>query len=407
MKGIKLFGFTALAALALVALVGAASASASQFRAEKYEATLHGSPVTQQVIKVGGGNLKCKSVDLSGGLVSASSALPVTPSFVGTCTYMGVKATVRPNSCQYVFNSTNESAPFTGTLDIQCSKGGDAIVIDAPGFPCKVSIPAQTGLAGVEYANSGLNANRSVAATLNVSKLKYTLDNFGCWPGEVGTHEDGSITGTFNMRATLNPESEQKVGFYLANEQVAPGQAMLRAEKFPMFAKAPKENAYLQTVGYPINGMMTVELENFPTATGSIILNPVFSGYTYFGIKVDFESNGCYFVVNLTSETTGTADIVCEGGQTMTVKAVSSNCLEKIPAQTGRNAVTLENLGTGATRTVKVSLALSGLKYTASGTECGNTGTFEDGKLTVGGSQLTGYINQWGVLGAQEGIWIE
>jgi hypothetical protein len=405
MKSIRTLGLLAIAAMALIAFTGAGTASASQFRAEKYPASIVGSQVVQPVITLSGGNIKCPKNYLSGTLVSASGELPVDPTSSGTCTAFGVKTTISTNSCKFVFNSTNESAPYSGTFGVACSKGGDSILYDAPSLPCKVTIPAQASLGSVEFANTGINAHRAVTATLQVSNLKYTKTGVGC-PGQ-GTFETGKITGSYSIEARSKAEPENaeeegiRNGFYLANEQVAPGPALLRAELFPVKVAGSAFGTSLETpAGYQINGNLGLET-SLSAASGVLNLTPGFSGFTYFGSKVVFTNNGCYLAAHLSSEITGTADIVCPAGQSISVKSVSSNCVENILPQTGLNAVGFKNIGTETTRAVEITLALTGMKYTTSGSECPKAGSFE------GGLKSTVPLKGFNAGGGQEGIWTE
>jgi len=400
MKHIRALKLTVLCAVLGLALVGAASASASQFRAEKYEAVVSGKQTTQVVATLSGGTLKCSTPGLSGGLVSASSSLPLTPAFSG-CMAFGVKANVSPNSCQYVFNSTNEAAPFTGTLDVYCTKGGDAIVFDAPSLPCKVEIPAQSGRSA-SYTNTGINANRKIEAALNFSNLKYTKTGAGC-PEGPGSYETGKVNGTYILSAEVEPESLIKNGLYLGKEQVA-AEPKIRAEKYPVyFDSAYSGSTWFGLNPYMVTGSMRTE-GSLSAASADVSLTPIFSGFTYFGNTVNVSTNGCSFKLHAISELAGTASLICPAGKEITLKATSSNCLVTLPAQSDIGGVKYENSGTGTGRIVYSTLGLSGLKYTATGSECGPNGTFENGKFS---SVVRLQGHEGSTSGPAIGTWIE
>jgi len=386
-----------------VALTAVSAASASQFRAEKYEAVVTGKQTSQVVITLKGGNIKCNTTSgiLTGGLVSASSSIPLTPNFPN-CTAFGVKANVSVNSCQFVFNSTNESAPFTGSFDIQCAKGGDAIVFDAFSYPCKVEIPAQTGRAPVSYTNTGINANRKVEAVLNFTNLKYTKTGIGCPEGQ-GTLETGKVTGTYTLSAEVEPESLKKNGLYLGNEQVE-AEPKIRAEKYPVYYDFGYTGVTTFNVNpYLIKGTMRTE-GSLSAASADVTLTPGFSGFTYFGSAVTVAPNGCTFKVHASSEWAGTASIICPAGKSISLKASSSNCVVTVPAHSGPSSVSFENSGAGTARIIYATVSLSSMKYTAAGTECGPNGTFENGSFT---SYVRLQGHEGSTSGPAVGTWIE
>ncbi len=391
-------------AFALAALLGAGSASASQFRSEAYPATLSGSQTSQQLITVSSGSIKCNTVTLSGQLASATSTMPVTPKFSG-CGAFGVKATVSANSCQYSFASTNESPPYAGTLGVACSNGGDAISIQPNGLDCQVLIPIQGGLGTVELQNTGLNANRRVAATVNVSNLEYTESGSECTAP--GTRKTGSLTGSYSVGGQT--EGGGKQGVYLANEQVPAGPVLLRAESFPAIVESSMSDVILWTNTYTgIRGSLQLNGE-VTAASSDVNLTPSFYGFRAFGVSVPFKNNGCYFRLHVGSETAGTVSIVCEkAGSAITLSTIGMDCEVQIPAQANLGSVSLQNTGSGATRAIDVTLNLGGIDYTETGNECAGSGAYSNGSLsTAFGQPLGGYEVIGGWRGGQQGIWLE
>jgi hypothetical protein len=384
--------------LVLMAFVGVASASASQFRAEKYEASVTGSQVTQQTIVLNGAKVTCQKFALSGGLASAASVLPLTPS--GTsCKFAGLSATINPQSCQIALSSTNNTPPYTGSWGVNCSKGGDAISIAAPTMPCTVTIPAQAGHNSVEFGSSGLNANRRITASLNVSGMEYTEMGSGC-PGGAGTFGNGTVTGSYSLGGET-PGGGPKIGVYIANEQIAAGPTEVRAESFPL-GLLGEGTAKLTAAGFNLGGSLGLRGE-LSASSSTVKLT---TGWSKWNATVT--GNGCYFVAHLASETTGSMDVACEkAGSAITFNVSGSLCKIEIPAQTGLNALGFTNEGSGATRSILTKLQITGMTYTQTGVACsGGSGTFKNGLLTSE-VLLPGYENLGGTFGAQEGAWLE
>jgi hypothetical protein len=143
------------------------------------------------------------------------------------------------------------------------------------------------------------------------------------------------------------------------------------------------------------------------TSATTIRVAPTYSGCTFVGLNSTITTNGCEYLFHVPATagvTTGTVDIVCTGSNEITVTAPNpalgkAKCIVHVPPQTGLGVVTYSNLGAGATREVKVSVKLTGLKYsqTAGVAESGNcetkdnttTGTYE-GSATVTGETHEG-----------------
>jgi hypothetical protein len=392
-------------AVAITALLGAASASASQFRAETYPATISGAQVTIQKMTTGvGGTAKCSTATVSGSLSAASGALTLTPVYAG-CKVYGVSATVNVNSCGYTLHSTNEAPPFVGTVDIACTKSGDAIEINPTGLECQLKLPAQTGLAKVEYENTGFNKARAIQVTYNVTSLRYTETGVGCpTPGE---HSDGTWQGSSKLEALTGVEGSRQ-GLYLANEQIAAGPTLLRAENYPAFVGSNSNSStLLKTNNYPIKGTFALEYASLSTASNELAIEPRLSGFRWYGILVTFNNNGCYFVMHFASEASGTLDLKCPVGSAITMTPPGSTCQLQIPAQSGLGDVSFQNVGTGTSRTVQVSLDLHGFEYSETGGSCSPEGTFENGALSSVVT-LQGFDSVAERRGTrQEGIWLE
>lgn len=154
----------------------------------------------------GGISTTCKQADFNGTISAATSALPLTASY-GECKSGTPPALVKMNTCGYTLNVLNASAPYSGSLDVACTKAGDAIEVrsyasvakmeeDKP--ICIASIGAQSGLSSVGLANLGSGSSRAVDVTPNLSGYTYNYSRLSAvcpGSGTGGTFSDGKYVG--------------------------------------------------------------------------------------------------------------------------------------------------------------------------------------------------------------------
>ena len=402
MNRIKTMGLVVVAALALTALLGAASASASQFRAEGYPTAIAGTQGTAQklVFGPGGAVSKCSTIATSGTASAASSALSQATTYKG-CTLGGLSATVSANSCTSTLHSTNEAAPYTGTMDIACGKAGDAIEITQG--TCVIQIPAQSSLAGVEFTNAGTKSSRTITVTYNISGLSYTGGS-GCAKSLVGAFSNGTLTGSSTLKGSVG---QRAVGVYLANEQIDD----------PAGFKAGKYSAivdHVSTTAFKIVYLGTTLKCNTNVGTGTLAgpsfqldQSMSFAGCAAGGIEFAVNMNGCYFTpyVSTVSGATATGGIAvrcASPGQEITLKP-PIGCQLRIPAQNPGGTVGYANTEFGGVPVVQANIAVSGLQYTAEG--CGSAGSYSDGSLSTDW-RLSAYVDNGGSKGAQTAFWI-
>ena len=101
------------------------------------------------------------------------------------------------------------------------------------------------------------------------------------------------------------------------------------------------------------------------------------------------EPNGCTYLFNIGTGTTGDMDIVCPAGREMTLTEGTTNpglmCVIHIPPQSDiAGTVTYATVGAGATREVTVNAELSGVDYShTAGTAFGKciSGTGKNGTI--------------------------
>lgn len=399
MKRLKVLGAGVIMTLALTALLGASSASASQFRSEIYPVAVSGEQVASQKITTSGGITKCSTATLAGSVTAASSALSVTPTYSGCKAFGQEGVTIKLNSCHYTFHSTNESAPYTGTMDVACENPWEVIEINVAPTGCKVAIPVQSALASIAFANTGVGTGRSITATWNVSGLKYTESVSGCLGKERGKQrEDGTYVGSTSLKAAAGH------GLYLANEQQEEGAPFFRAESYPATVKAVANEVKLSTnkgsmACGTINGAGTLTGPLSKFEMGATWVN----GCTLAGHLYTVAMNGCSFVTQVSggSPFPGLLGVTCgEVGKAITM--TYEGCVISLPPQQGV-ALTITNNGTGSTRGVQAKSSAENLTYTIGPINCGITpGTFSNGIL-LSTWQLSGFTAE----GLQQGVWVE
>lgn len=190
MRSIKILALAAVAALAMTAFVGISSASAAQFQAEEYPATVTGATLESHHLTVNEASFNCEKAAFEGELPEASETLTVTPELEG-CTFLNVTGVPwQMNGCKYRFHAG-------GTMDITgCSNG-----LHLAAFGCDITIPPQNGLGSIKYENVGEEESaQEIVVVANISGLKYTQQGGWCVGGE-GTFSNGSYWGTWKVSA--------------------------------------------------------------------------------------------------------------------------------------------------------------------------------------------------------------
>jgi hypothetical protein len=379
---IRHLGFAVLAAMVLTAVAGAGTASATQFRSEAYPTTLNATQTTQHKLKVVSGTVQCTTANMTGTLSAASSSASLTPE-MKSCTAFGLSGVPVVNSCKYLLSSTNEAEPFTGTMDITCSKEGDAIEVKALGG-CVLRVPAQKGLA-VSFANSEFlvrSRNRTITATINATGIKYTLTG-PCPNGGSGSYENGTLTGASVIKGYDAP-AEHAWGVYLAGSQVdAP--PLFSTEGGSGVTTGPTSMSMSFGGTTPSCGEFEASA-SFPFAHDRVNLK-VAKWNCYYGTAFSVNPNGCTLVLQATTSEKenawGVMNIECPVGATIKFASFFGQCNVSIPAQTNRAKLTFNTVGAGKERKVVTGMGVIGIKYTATGVPSGCNGTLENGSLSA------------------------
>jgi hypothetical protein len=167
-----------------------------------FETETLGAPVQMEpdkafnILTTGGGSAK---VECGSALFTAStqstSAFRLNAA-LDECTYGGLNATVKMNSCYYVLNVANANPPYSGSMGIGCEKTGDAVEVSVS--VCTVTVPAQTPSGTAEYENRGTGSSRSVHVSGSANNVLIEKKGLGC--GFVEKEAD-SFGGAFMLTA--------------------------------------------------------------------------------------------------------------------------------------------------------------------------------------------------------------
>jgi hypothetical protein len=201
----------ALLALALTGVAPSGAAARTEFEAAEYIAAISGEQVGAHELTLEGEvKVKCSHVTFSGELAERSEALTVTPSF-SECTALGLAATVKANSCQYVLEGGKETAEhqLEGTTDVSCPTGQNIVVL-ADAEKCEAKIGTQTGLSAVTIHSENEATPANIKAEQKLSSIHYTVskDEGACPFVGTGEKTNGSLTATSTFKASFESEAE-------------------------------------------------------------------------------------------------------------------------------------------------------------------------------------------------------
>jgi hypothetical protein len=189
MKYVKSMGIALVAALALTAFAGVASASAAEFHTSVGSAALTGAQSEAHVFKVQGQSVTCSTAKFTGTAAAAghSATQQMHPEYSG-CTAFGFPASVATAGCQYNFHATG------GTVDLEsCTAGQIVITVNVTGVAkCVVNVKGQTGINGQTYTNQAENKSL-VVGTASTNIAANVVTSTGLCPLTTG-----ETTSTYN-----------------------------------------------------------------------------------------------------------------------------------------------------------------------------------------------------------------
>ncbi|HWO47929.1 MAG TPA: hypothetical protein VNM41_07690 [Solirubrobacterales bacterium] len=196
----------ALLAVAVAVVVGAApaSASAAEFKAGAYPATLTGSQLAGERIQTffGGSEVVCETATLAGTLAAASAEVLVHPVF-GTCKAFGfVSATFTTTGCNYKVHvgALEGTDIWDGSYDIVC-EAGKSIRVTAG--TCELEIKSVNGIKELDLIDeTGAAADMTWRPLLANIPYTVTKDGVGCPLASTGNFNNGSGIGRYTVTAT-------------------------------------------------------------------------------------------------------------------------------------------------------------------------------------------------------------
>jgi hypothetical protein len=365
--------------LAMMAFAGVGTASASKLHATNYAASVNGSDSEffGHRISLAGQVLQCNGSSLTGGLSEPTSTLG-TYAADTTCNYWGEPA-LEMNGCGFTFGFGSDAGHFgrySGTAEIG-PPGCGPITLNSKN--CKVTIKPQTGgVANYENIPGGVS---EVSASVEIDDLEYTQSGAFCTNG---TFANGVYTGTWKL------SSPGAVGLFVEEDPHTP---KFEAESYPATEVGTQDASSPQKMtmqGASVTCKEVTYSGSLSAASTAMTVTPSYSGCSAFGfLEATVNANGCSFVMNAGSalgggKYQGTENISCPVGKSIEISA--QTCKVSIPAQSGLSSASYETGSSSGQETVKASLNVSGLKYTAtSGFLCPLTGgTFTNGKQSGG-----------------------
>jgi len=203
MRYAKALGLAFVAMLALNA-VAATAASADDFTAEKYPATLTGTndPGFQNEFSSTVGTFRCTETKYMATIAGATTSLTASPSFSG-CAAFGFPFVIDMNGCTLKFNV---GAGTTGDVDLVCPAGAEVTMTanSAGTTKCTVHIPSQSFASGVTYSNTGAGATREVNISGNISNALMYKHTAGTG---IGVCTTGSGSGSYAGSGLITGET--------------------------------------------------------------------------------------------------------------------------------------------------------------------------------------------------------
>jgi hypothetical protein len=201
--------------LALMVLaLAATNASAAQFKAESYPASLTGNQLgtgtggtpgeSGTILSFEGQMTECGSGGFTGELKAASTQVSINQ-FGASCTAFGfMTASLSWNGCSYRLNVGSGSVDsYSGTIDFVCPAGQKIVIT---GGECEIQIGAQSNLSTVSYENLTTEKPQKLRVVFNVSGFTYTKvkDGFLCPLNGTGVANDGKLVGGTKVSATAS-----------------------------------------------------------------------------------------------------------------------------------------------------------------------------------------------------------
>ena len=411
MRSIKTLGLATVVAMALVALVGAASASAKVFKSETVSTSLSAKNVKSTSLQLDGETWTCnvERISFSTSLPTGSASELIAHTWNPGCVFLGQESTWDYKFCNYTINApTGES--MQGTIDMT---GCEALVYDRQGgLSCHVEIPSQT-LGPVEFVNEGSGTTKTIKLVLAIKEITYTRTGAGCF-GPVGTFSNGKYSGEWSISGT---GAGQQVSVWVDKESPPP--THFSVESKPAFfsgqlATSSPAGFYL----YPVTAISckkyTLNGETESAAPETLFLTPSYGECKFTsgssGQVVSTSMGSCSYAYHVSGKLDIIGGAACESNP-ITIKGElwGQSCTITIGPQTGLSGLNYAAGGSGSTRYITSNGKAEGLTFTVSGKQwelCPQYGTFNNSGF-VGLSSYTMKLTATTLFKQPQGLWLE
>jgi hypothetical protein len=381
-------------------------------------AVLTAEQIEKHLFTTSAGTVQCSTLTFEGTVsgdpaeITANSAT-LTATGSG-CQAFGLAAQVRLNGCKYIVTG-GQPEPLTALVDISGCTAGKQIEVNAGFGGCIATVPEQSGLSHITFANKA-GPPEDVEAQLTISSIKYELHGGLCGHPTTVTTSNGSYAGKATARVYEDAGAEattqhghqfwrskhnsEQLELGVANSELHVGERE-KGEGAVFTAEQLAQNLLTTSAGTV--ACSTAAFEG--TVTGdpskitaeSVTLTATYSGCQAFGLAAQVRMNGCKYVVTggQPEPLTALVDISgCTAGKQIEVNAGFGGCIATVPEQSGLSHITFKNKA-GLPEDVEVQSAVLGIKYELHGALCGHevTKTTSNGIYT-GTATARAYVDE-------------
>jgi hypothetical protein len=181
----------------------------NQLAAESYPVSLGGSQsaAAKRTFEIAGRTVSCNEASVAGEATSSSSSFVLSPSYSScTAVVLGnlLPATVDASGCTETYSVTASKAPYTASLNLNCSSPLKITVTSGETTVCTYTVATQSGLGAVNLANTGQGTSRGVDVGWQLSPIPYTRTSgtlATC--GGSGGKGNATATGTVQVHGSI------------------------------------------------------------------------------------------------------------------------------------------------------------------------------------------------------------
>jgi hypothetical protein len=406
-RTIKTLGIATAVALALIAVVGASAASASEFQAEGEVGTITLSGargLKSHSLKLGSDWFTCKEVAFSGQMTGPNASEVTVGPELGCTWQAGSPAVWATHGCKYRLHPGSSSETGTvGSLDIT----GCTSPMFFKSSGCEIEVGNQNRVGTLEYKNTVVEGKAAIKVNASLTGIIYTRR--GPCTGLSGTYSDGTYTGEWIVKGSNSKSEIVNVGVY--------GTAPPPPSKF--VAQEPPATITAETLN-PTNGKFltfpkdgglpcgsTGSTESATGEAGSFTITPTLSGCSFNGSTeaegVSVSMGGCSFKYSVSGSFEITGATCASNPIKVNTTRAAEECTVTVGPQGPLSGLSFANEGTGTARVVRMTSGpVKGLTYTAAGPHCLGPGTFSDGEY-----KQTLKFKATNSEGEARGIWVE